>query len=82
MYRRILVALDASPHSLAALEAAAELAASLRAELIGLFVEDANLLRVAGFPFAREFGAYTAQAREIDAEHVARERAPHRSVFE
>ncbi len=52
--RRILVALDASHHSLAALEAAAELAASLEAELQGLFVEDANLLRVARSPAARE----------------------------
>jgi nucleotide-binding universal stress UspA family protein len=54
MIRRILVALDASRHSLAALEAAAELAASLEAELQGLFVEDANLLRLAGLPVARE----------------------------
>ena len=52
--RRILVALDGSYHSLAALEAAAELAASLEAELHGLFVEDVNLLRVAGSPVARE----------------------------
>ena len=51
--RRILVALDASHHSLAALDAAAELAASLEAELQGLFVEDANLLRLAGLPVAR-----------------------------
>jgi nucleotide-binding universal stress UspA family protein len=52
--RRILVALDASYHSLAALEAAAELAASMEAELQALFVEDANLLRLAGLPLARE----------------------------
>jgi nucleotide-binding universal stress UspA family protein len=43
--RRILVALDASPHSFAALEAAAHLAAHLEAELFGLYVEDENLLR-------------------------------------
>jgi nucleotide-binding universal stress UspA family protein len=52
--RRILVALDGSYHSLAALEAAAELAASLGAELFGLFVEDINLLRLASSPVARE----------------------------
>ncbi len=52
--QRILVALDASGHSMTALEAAAELAASLEAELQGLFVEDINLLRVAGSPVARE----------------------------
>lgn len=51
---RILVALDASTHSVAALRAAAELAGSLQAELHGLFVEDANLLRAAELPMARE----------------------------
>ena len=62
--RRILVALDASYHSLAALEAAIELAASMEAELQGLFVEDANLLRVAGSPAAREVRyPYVAAAR-------------------
>jgi nucleotide-binding universal stress UspA family protein len=52
--RRILVALDASPDSLAALQAAVRLAARMEAELLGLFVEDVNLLRVAESPFARE----------------------------
>ncbi|MCL4868647.1 MAG: universal stress protein [Anaerolineae bacterium] len=53
--QRILVALDASTDSLAALEAAAKLAARLQAELVGLFVEDINLLRLAGLPFTREW---------------------------
>ncbi|MGD9028912.1 MAG: universal stress protein, partial [Anaerolineae bacterium] len=52
--RRILIALDASSHSIAALRAAARLASSLEAELHGLFVEDINLLRAAGLPMARE----------------------------
>jgi nucleotide-binding universal stress UspA family protein len=52
--RRILVALDTSPHSLAALEAAVELAVSTRAELVGLFVEDVNLLRLARLPVAQQ----------------------------
>lgn len=52
--RRILVALDASAQSLAALGAAANLAASLEAELVGLFVEDINLIRFASLPFARQ----------------------------
>lgn len=52
--RRILVALDASSHSLAAVEAAVELAARLEAELLGLFVEDIELLRLADSPYARE----------------------------
>jgi nucleotide-binding universal stress UspA family protein len=52
--RRIVVALDASPHSLVALEAAANLAARMEAELLGLFVEDVELLRLADSPCARE----------------------------
>jgi nucleotide-binding universal stress UspA family protein len=70
--RRILVALDASTHSLAALDAAVVLAARLDAELIGLFVEDINLLRLAGLPFAREVGYPAATERPID--HATMER--------
>ncbi len=50
--RRILVAIDASLRSLAALEAAADLAAQWHAELLGLFVEDIELLRLAATPAA------------------------------
>jgi nucleotide-binding universal stress UspA family protein len=71
--RRILVALDASPHSLSALEAAAELAASFRAELLGLFVEDINLLRSAQLPFAREVGLFSGRLRRLDSHRVERQ---------
>ena len=63
---RILVALDASPQSVAALRAAAELAALLEAELEGLFVEDINLLHLCGLPFGREIGSYTASVRQLN----------------
>lgn len=51
------MAFDASAGSRSALEAAVRLASRLEAELEGLFVEDVNLLRLAGLPFARAFGA-------------------------
>jgi len=70
--RRILVALDASYHSLAALEAAAKLAASLQAELQGLFVEDVNLLRAAGSPVAREVQYPFATAARLDPQRMER----------
>jgi nucleotide-binding universal stress UspA family protein len=71
--RHILVALDASPHSVAALMAAAELAALMEAELEGLFVEDINLLRLCGLPFGREIGSYSATARRLDNAGVERQ---------
>lgn len=51
-FRRIVVGLDASPASLDALAAAAAVAGRLRADLAGIFVEDEDLLRLAGLPFA------------------------------
>jgi nucleotide-binding universal stress UspA family protein len=71
--RRILVALDASRHSLAALEAAAELATSLEAELHGLFVEDVNLLRVAGSPAAQEVRYPFVTAARMERARMERE---------
>ncbi len=52
--RRIVAAVDAGPRSLPILEFAGELAAVSAAELNAVFVEDINLLRLAGLPFARE----------------------------
>lgn len=51
--RRILVALDASVPSMDALGAAADLAAIIKAELIGMFVEDVNFVHLAELPFTR-----------------------------
>jgi nucleotide-binding universal stress UspA family protein len=68
--RRILVALDASTNSLAALEAAAELAANLEAELIGLFVEDVNLLHLAGLPFAHEVRPSSAVRQRMSSDQM------------
>ena len=64
--RRILVALDASPHSFAALEAAAHLAAHLEAELSGLYVEDENLLRGAELPITRMVGSFSGEVRPVE----------------
>lgn len=71
--RRILVALDASPHSMAALQAAAELASRLGAELSGIFVEDINLVRLADMPFAREVSHYSSTLTKFDRQQMERE---------
>jgi len=71
--RRILVALDESEGGAAALEAAVLLGALLRVELEAVFVEDLNLLRLAGLPFAREVLGVSATERRLD--QLAMERA-------
>jgi nucleotide-binding universal stress UspA family protein len=75
--RRILIALDASPASLAALDLAADLALRYQAELIGVYVEDINLLRSADIPFTEEVGAFSASTRLIDSSHIERELKAH-----
>ena len=74
---RILVALDASPQSLAALKVAAELAAKYGAELVAVFVEDINLVRLAGFPFAQEIGYFSAISRHLDSQQIDLELRAH-----
>ncbi len=68
--RHILVALDASPHSLAALRAAVELAARFGAEVEGLFVEDIDLLRLTELPFVCEVRVYSATTRQLNFEEL------------
>jgi nucleotide-binding universal stress UspA family protein len=68
--RRIVVAVDASPHSQAALEAAVELASRFGAELSVLFVEDINVLKTAQLPFVREVGQYSARGSRLEVTRV------------
>jgi nucleotide-binding universal stress UspA family protein len=68
--RRILVALDASSHNLAALQAAADLAAALGVELAGLFVEDERLLRSAELSFARAVHYPSATERPLERSSI------------
>jgi nucleotide-binding universal stress UspA family protein len=70
--RRIFVALDASPASAAAAQTAADLAARLHAELRGLYVEDADLLRLAGLPSV-ETGTFSARARRLEEGDLERQ---------
>jgi hypothetical protein len=68
--RRITVVQD-SAQAAPALDALAEAAAALEAELTGLFLEDIGLLHFAGLPFAREIGA-SAQPRGLDVQTMER----------
>ncbi len=70
--RKIMVALESSDHSLAALEAAAQLAALLQAELHGLFVQDINLLRLAELPIAHYVPMHTGVGEQLNPVIVGR----------
>lgn len=70
---RILVALDATEDSLALLDLATRLAAKLRAELEGLFVEDINLLRMADLPCTRVVSVATPSDQGLNLSSMERE---------
>lgn len=53
-------------------QAIARLAKEMQAELLGLFIEDAELLRFAALPFAAEVGFPSAARRTIDLAAVER----------
>ena len=70
---RILVALDPSAHSRAALAAAARMAVRFEAELTALFVEDANVRRLSELPFVQEVGLYTQRCRTVEVGELDRQ---------
>ena len=77
---RVVVPLDAASENRTVIDTAARLAASARATLLGVFVEDEDLLHLAGLPFARQIilgaGAepFTTEQIELDLQ-IAAERA-------
>lgn len=70
--RRIVAGLDWRSRQPAMLLPLARLAGETRAELIGLFVEDVELLQIAALPFAREVGFPSAIRRELDVRRMER----------
>lgn len=71
--KRVLVALDASAGSEAALRVAASVAAAFRSELAGVFVEDEDLLNLAALPFACEVMVRGGAIRRLDAAALERD---------
>lgn len=72
-FTKILVALDSSQHSRAALESAAVIAKLLEANLQGLFVHDAQWLRVSRLPAAFEINERTGEISPIAEESIERQ---------
>lgn len=71
--RRILLALDASPASRAAIRTAVDLATHFDARITGLFVEDINLLRVSRLPFVREIDPFSPIPRALNPHALQRQ---------
>jgi len=71
--RRIGVVLTGEGLDAETLERVAVLAAEAAAEMSGVFVEDSELLRLSGLPFAREISRSTSVARRLEGETVERE---------
>ena len=71
--RRILVSVDATSQSLTALRVAASLATRLDTEVIGIFVEDINLLRLAELPFIQEVGYFSARSYPMSSQGIERQ---------
>lgn len=68
---RIVIGLDTSLVARETLSLAARLAASVDARLSGVFVEDEDLLSLAGLPFAREV-SFSGQVSRVDSERMLR----------
>jgi hypothetical protein len=64
--RRIVAGFDAGAYRRETLQAIAALAAETQAELLGLFIEDTDLLQLARLPFAAEVGYPSAARRNLD----------------
>lgn len=73
LFRRILVATNNSPHSRAALQMAAQLAAGLEAKLDSLFVKNRTLLRAAQLPFAKEVRTHSVAPQRLDDRRAQRQ---------
>lgn len=76
--REIVVALNATPHSDAALETAVYLARLLRTRVRGVFVEDEQVLNAASLPEVREVHSATRRPQrlaETDVQHTWRQAA-------
>ncbi len=71
--RRVAVILDATLQSNQALQAAAELAASMQAELEGIFVEDINLIHLAELPFTREIRPASMTEETVNLQRMEQE---------
>jgi hypothetical protein len=82
MRARIVIELAPGLPARGSLEAAAALADRVGAELVGLFIEDPNLLRFAALPFAHEIGFASAERRRMNLTELERSLRVHAAEAE
>jgi hypothetical protein len=70
---RVVLHLKSGQPNAVALAAAFRIAQAFRSELESLFVEDRELLELAGFPFAREISLSGRRSRSLSRDEMARE---------
>ena len=70
---RVVLQLRSGQPNAVALAAAFRIAQAFRSEIESLFVEDQQLLELAGFPFAREISLCGRRTRALSREDMARE---------
>ncbi len=71
-FRRVLMALDSGYEDISSVEAAAALAARLQVELLGLFVEDIDLVRLAEHPEVSAYSMLSAGPQQLATNHLKR----------
>jgi hypothetical protein len=71
--QRIVVALDASEPSAVALAVSVGLAQVLQVELVGVFVEESQLLRLVGGRFSREVEYFSGKPRPLNPDDLHRQ---------
>jgi hypothetical protein len=72
-FKRVLFGLHQRAVDRASIDLAAELAALLGLDMLGLYLQEPHLARLAELPFAREFDLPARTWRPIDVERYARE---------
>ncbi len=71
--RRVLVPMDVSSEAREGLLFAARLARALESRLEGLFIEDQDLMSLAGLPFTRELSLTTGRPQSLDMDRLERD---------
>lgn len=79
---RIVIELLPGPLQGGSLAAASALAERVGAELVGIFIEDVDLLRFAALPFAHEVCFATAQRRRLEVPAIERSLREHAAEAE